>query len=277
MNLTLENTMSIWTYNNQTPSVNREAISQENCLYCNARLDVLPESYDEEREGREAITQVAACPICGWWKVLRLDVYGEYMDWINYDNEAFEFEGGKRDNQLSGAIGSLRELDLEDIKSPLEEVRNYLAAKYEDRFKVHPRLFEQTVASVFRDTGHKAIITAYSGDGGIDVILEGPNNTTIGVQVKRYKNSIKVEQIRSLAGALILGGHTKGVFVTTAGYQAGASKVAEQLAVRGFPIELVDAAKFYDALCLAQRNKYRSANERNTPFYALDVAKLKSL
>jgi len=55
-----------------------------------------------------------------------------------------------------------------------------------------------TVASVFRDCGFHARVTSYSGDGGIEVILER-GDETIGVQVKRYKSAIDAEQIRSLA------------------------------------------------------------------------------
>jgi restriction system protein len=54
-------------------------------------------------------------------------------------------------------------------------------------------MFEETVASVFRSLGYDATVTAYSGDGGIDVILH-KGEERIGVQVKRYRNSISVEQ-----------------------------------------------------------------------------------
>lgn len=47
------------------------------------------------------------------------------------------------------------------------------------------------------------------------VILDGKGNKTIGVQVKRYKNSIRVSQIREFAGALIENDMTKGIFITT--------------------------------------------------------------
>lgn len=84
-------------------------------------------------------------------------------------------------------------------------------------FEAHPKLFEDVVCSVFRDFGWNARVTACSGDDGIDVVLDGESDSTVGVQVKRYKKEKKIEaeQIRSLAGALLVNGHTKGIFVTT--------------------------------------------------------------
>jgi restriction system protein len=148
--------------------------------------------------------------------------------------------------------GSLRRLDLSNSELPLEQVRDYLTARFEARFEVHPRVFEDVVASVFRDQGYEARVTAYSNDGGIDVILEYGKESTIGVQVKRYKEKITVAQIRELTGALVIGGHAKGIFVTTSEFQSGAFSTAAASAYRGFPIELVDAPRFFEELKIAQ-------------------------
>jgi restriction system protein len=148
-------------------------------------------------------------------------------------------------------------LDTPDLHEPLAEVRKYLLQCYEKRFDIHPRLFERTVASVFRDLGYRVTLTAYSGDGGIDVVLRR-RNQTIGVQVKRYRNAIEAEQIRSFAGALVLSGQTRGVFVTTSRFQKGATNAAELFKRRGLLIELTDSQAFFDKLGLAQIEVERS-------------------
>jgi restriction system protein len=79
------------------------------------------------------------------------------------------------------------------------------------------------VGSVFADLGFESIVTGYQNDGGIDVILKDRMGSTIGVQVKRYRNRIDVRSIRELAGALLAGGMTRGIFVTTSDYTAGSS------------------------------------------------------
>lgn len=142
---------------------------------------------------------------------------------------------------------------------PHEEVVNYLAARYDDRLKVHPRKFEEVVAAVFRGLGYQTRVTSYSCDGGIDVFMDGPDNVFIGVQVKRSRNSISVGQIRELTGALVLQGVTRGIFVTTSHFTAAARKEAGLAALRGIPVELVDAYKLFDALKIGRIKSYQSA------------------
>jgi len=137
-------------------------------------------------------------------------------------------------------------------------MRNYMCAKQDSIFDVHPRMLEDIVCSIFKDLGWNARATAYSGDGGIDVILDGQDGNTVGIQVKRYKKErrIEAEQIRSLAGALMQGGHTKGIFVATSNYRTGAKRTAQELTEIGVAIELIDAERFLGMLGIAQQNAF---------------------
>jgi restriction system protein len=244
--------MSIWTYTPRRRDVSEEQVRSHFCLYCQTPLTRIDEKEwrgptDINRGG----TLVDACLTCGWWTVWR------------YHADPYYPELG---TNSSGTVGVLRELDLTDITQPLEDVQAFLTAKFESRHSIDPKLFEHTVASVFRNLGYSSRVTAYTNDAGIDVILDGPNDTTIGVQVKRYRNTIKAEHIRALLGALILGGHTSGVFVTTSSFQSGAFKAARQAASWGMPIELIDSSRFYDALKIAQRTTYTNIDDPTAPF-----------
>lgn len=159
----------------------------------------------------------------------------------------------KRNHHIDfkSAYGLLKPLDLTDISIPITDVRNYLAARYDARFCVDPYRFEEIVASVFRDAGYRARVTNRSGDWGIDVFLDGSNGSLIGVQVKRWKDSIAVEQITAPTGALVINDCTEGIFVTASQFQPGAVTAADLSSVRGFPIELIDAKRFYEILQLA--------------------------
>ena len=199
----------------------------EDC-YLNLRM----ETKDEE-------IRLDYCPICGWWRVVK-DVCVCAEQWQIWDI-------------FFGLSGKLKTLDLTDINQPIAEVKNFLIAKYDSRFFVNPRLFEEAVASVFKGIGYDVNVTGYSNDGGIDVVLEKDQNSKIGVQVKRYKNKIKVEQIRAFAGALILSNFAKGIFVTTSDFQPGAVKASEIFTRKTLPIELINARKFYDALKISQK------------------------
>jgi restriction system protein len=267
--------MAIWIHSDTSDFISSEIFGSTKCLYCNSNLDFLKTLYGEYFHGEEFspkseeyLIKIAVCPICGWWKVHEIHVDDEHLDFYDMPGASV-----RRSHIEYGAIGSLRELDIKDLHQPIEAVRQYLAAKYNKRFQVHPKLFEETVASVFRDLNYKARVTAYSGDDGIDIILDGPDDSLIGVQVKRYKNTIKVEQIRSLAGALLIGGYTKGIFVTTSFFQPGAKRTVDLSALRGIPIELINATDFYDALQIAQRNRY-TMNDNDAPFFNIPSSKL---
>jgi len=187
----------------------------------------------------EVFVDVSICPACGWWSIGKqatLDSPAQIWD------------------LFFRAEGALCSLDLSDIDVQIQEIRSFLMATYESRFDIHPRRFEEVVGSVFGDLGYDVAVTAYSRDGGIDIVLCNQSGERIGVQVKRYRHSIKVEQIRSFAGALILGGFVRGIFVTTSDYQSGTHVVSQQAAKMGVPIELFDAVAFYRALGIAQLN-----------------------
>jgi restriction system protein len=242
--------MSIWRYADRVLEIAniKSALAASECPFCRSGLELLREDiHGGSLSPRfNSIEKLWACPICGWWKGHRTS---------STSNRDF-----RRSNEW-GAAASLQQLNLKDLSLPIEEVRAYLAAKYEARFDLHPRLLELVVASVFRDHGYLAETTAYSNDGGIDVVLRGKDEERIGVQVKRYRKSIEVEQIRSFAGALLLKGLTKGVFVTTSTFQRGAGEASATAASMGYSIELQDATKFLDSLRIAQREMYESAQD----------------
>jgi len=216
------------------------------CHFCGTALRKFEQELSESAVSPDDIflsaSQMAGvCPECGWWTVVR-------------DEHTYLAAAGLgQTNLVLAAAGSLRNFSCADVTVPIEHVRQYLRAKYESRFDLHPRVFEETVASVFGDLGYTARTTAYTGDGGIDIVLLDQSGNEIGVQVKRWRRSIDVEQIRSLVGALVLKGSTRGIFVTTSSFQKGASSTASVAELMGHPIELIDGARFLDALGIANR------------------------
>jgi hypothetical protein len=208
------------------------------CPFCERPvLDLLrtaPEEVRDNRGGEISTSRAAICLRCGWNSAVSL---------------CRSWDGGWISYMLRGMTASLQELGSQDISLHIYEVKRYLQAHYKDRFRIHPRLFEEVVASVFRDLGFEAVVTGYSNDGGLDIILER-DGQRIGVQVKRYKHLIKIEQLRSLAGALVLAGLTRGIFVTTSGFQRGAAATRRRLAGRGYRVEFLNAQRFYEALGL---------------------------
>lgn len=242
--------MSIWEHpdSHHHPAHIRALIGLTECPYCRSTLRVLPATHvpcTVTSFSKQPPTKgdLRPCRCCGWWSVWKAWCPGFGLE-VRY-----------------GSAGLLRDLDLGSLETPVSEVRAYLAAKYEARFSVHPRLFEETVGSVFRDLGYAAVVTGYSNDGGVDVILHDAQGRLIGVQVKRYRNTISVEQIRVLAGVLLIRGYAKGVFVTTSSFSRPGEEEARMAGRHGYPIELLNARRFFGLLKLAQREQYSGPDE----------------
>jgi restriction system protein len=244
----------MWEHREASRLVTLDAVFSDDCIYCGTPLLRLP-SASFTKDEKRLFVQLSICPHCGWWSVYRVHQN-------EYPRTAGIAEG------YSGAVGCLMQLDLTDISLPIDEVRKYLSVKGDSIFDVHPKKLEEIVCSIFNDVGCKARATAYAGDRGIDVILDSCDGSTIGVQVKRYKKErrIEAEQIRSLAGALMLGGHTKGIFVATSNYRSGAKRAAEDLTAIGLPIELINAEGFLKMLGIAQHNSFEFKQDKITSY-----------
>ena len=252
--------MSIWRHATETPLTPWYFRDRQKCPFCSERLRDIGSvpHHDNTEFAIDHGVDAECCPVCGWWKLTR-SVQGTFSESDPYTPDSYS-------HRTYAAIASLRALDLASDRTPLDEVRQYLLAREEAKYALHPRLFEETVASVFADFGYEATVTSYSGDGGVDIILNGANGEVIGVQVKRWKNAIEVAQIRELVGALVLGGLTNGVFVTTSDFQSGCHGVASEAENVGLPIALVNGTTFLDYLRIAQIQTFSDYDLTQPPF-----------
>lgn len=248
--------MTIWRYSTATNEDLHQLFVHRACVFCGSRIEVLHnrEEFNGSdgplyRRGFQTRRKVEICQLCGWWRVK--DNVTEICS-----QSGIKLVGP----YTAGAAGSLKRLSLRDISTPIDEVRSYLLARQEARFDLHPRLFELTVASAFGDLGYEVKVTAYSNDGGIDVILE-KSGEEIGVQVKCYHQKVGVEQIRELVGALVLRDARTGIFVTTSDYTRGSKSARNCYAERGYDLELISGERFLRALGITQRPRYSSYSE----------------
>jgi len=225
-----------------------QSLPADKCAYCSLSLvrwdGKKPDVIGSSNAWSHPIVMV--CNSCGWWYVT---FFVSESIWPN--DTIFKY----------ATAGQLKPLDVNDISVPLSELRKYLLAKRDARFQINPKRFEDIVGGIFR-------VTSYSGDKGIDVAaLDGSSNTFIGIQVKRYKNKIEAEQIRSFVGALMLGGYSKGVFVTTSAFRTGAIETVGQSAALGLPIELWDGDNFIEKLGIERRPAYKGIDDESAPFH----------
>ncbi|UDF14745.1 restriction endonuclease [Antiquaquibacter oligotrophicus] len=116
-----------------------------------------------------------------------------------------------------------------------------------------PHVLERLVRDVLRDHLDCDVVhVGRSGDGGIDLLIVDADRPR-AVQVKRRSRNRaeSVSQIREFLGALLLGGHMKGIFVTTAPAfsrdSIRAADAARRLALVS-EIELVDGGALQEII-----------------------------
>ncbi len=257
----MQEAITIWQYDELSKHPHK-GLRVAKCVFCDISLKLLTAEHREthlDPAGEWLQTSLAwrdavqVCDSCGWWvvekSVTNQDIHGQVT-------------------RIYRAVPSLKRLALSDVSVPTEELKQYLTRNYHARFEIHPKKYEELVASVFRNAGYHVRVTSYSGDDGIDLFLFDANNKElVGVQVKRYRGKIEAGQIRELAGALILNGLTKGVFVTTSEYQKGAKITAERYHDQGVGITLIDAKRFYEKLELATRRPYTELMDPSAPYF----------
>jgi restriction system protein len=246
--------VALWEYRDAARDLDWDSVSSPNCLFCNQVLlhsrPLDPWDVDDPTMGSVLVGDIRLCRTCGWWSASR----SEGASWPVGNDIVSSVTG-------YGAMGSLKELGLPDIQVPLWEAREFLTKRFERRCELDPRLVQETVVSVFESLGYQVQATAFRNDGGIDGVLSRNTEPPIGIQVKRTKNKIEAEQIRSFAGALLLHDKTVGVYVTMSSFTAGAQSTAANFKDRLLRIELVDAARFLEALGIAQRAELPSREQ----------------
>jgi restriction system protein len=136
-------------------------------------------------------------------------------------------EKGKTNPEDSEIINSSPQ-DLIDrgFRQIEAQVKSELLEKLKN---IDPFYFEKVILKLLKKMGYGDFIeTSKTGDGGIDGII---NEDKLGldkiyIQAKRYdSNKVREKDIRNFIGAMS-GDTTKGVFVTTSQFDAGAVKKA---------------------------------------------------
>lgn len=94
---------------------------------------------------------------------------------------------------------------------------------------MHPKRFEEFVASYFAAIGYTASTTPYVGDGGVDVQgeldAEGLARVMLRIQVKRTKSNVGIDTVLKTRGALAV--DEQGAIIALGGFTSQASAEAE--------------------------------------------------
>src|SRR6266516_2952333 len=126
------------------------------------------------------------------------------------------------------------------------ELLDRLARFPEDRFRLHPRLFEETVAELLDKMGYEVRLTPRSGDKGRDIIAHIKTPVTpilMLVECKRYaeKRLVGPEPITRFCFRLFDDSANLAMVVTTSSFQPVAKETANS---RGYQISLKEGEEF---------------------------------
>lgn len=89
------------------------------------------------------------------------------------------------------------------------------------------RQFEVEVANLLTLMGHKVVLTSYTADKGVDIIISSEQGKTF-VQCKAHRKPIGPGTVRDLWGTMHDGGAMEGWIVSTSGYSIGARMFAQE-------------------------------------------------
>lgn len=215
--------------------------------------DTYAEHRDVQSDFNVEDVQFRCCPVCGWWCIVQDIHYQASRPYI-----AFNW-----------ASGCLHKHESRHVSTPVRELRQILCANYELRTAIDPLRLEGVVRSIFSSLGCYVEIAKPYQDGGIDIFGWDREGVPFGVQVKRYRNKVRIEEVRAFLGALLLQGFLRGVFVTTSGFTRGVTGLQHQARLKGIQLSCIDASRLLEMLKVAQVKDFDVADARK---HALEYA-----
>lgn len=129
-------------------------------------------------------------------------------------------------------INDPRFIEEQDIISGLNEATNFI--------DLTAGAFEQLITNLFNAMGFAAYPTQRSKDGGVDCIAYYKKPIIGGkfvIQAKRWTNTVQVDAVRDLFGAMDHERANKGILITTSKFGPACYKFADKK-----PMELIDGS-----------------------------------
>lgn len=115
--------------------------------------------------------------------------------------------------------------------------------------RMPPAEFEALIGTLLGRLGFEDVtVTAYRGDGGIDVrgtrVTADVIRTRMAVQAKRWKKNVQAPDVQNVRGSL--GTHEQGLIITTSDFSKGAREEAER--PDATPVALMDGEQLVKLL-----------------------------
>jgi len=160
-----------------------------------------------------------------------------------------DFYTEEREKDTSNGIETINSSPQDLIDKGFTIIETQLKNELLEKLKsIDPYYFEKVILTLLKRMGYGDFVeTPKSGDGGIDGIINEDNLglDKIYIQAKRYVDTkVREKDIRDFIGAMS-GDTSKGVFVTTSGFDKGAIQKAHDA---HHTIILIDGQKLVDLM-----------------------------
>lgn len=168
---------------------------------------------------------------------------------IEDESNMFDFYSDEKSKGISNNTEIKNSTPQDLIDRGFSEIESHVKNELLEKLKtIDPYYFEKVILILLKEMGYGDFVeTSKSGDGGIDGII---NEDKLGldkiyIQAKRYGDSkVREKEIRNFIGAMS-GDTSKGVFVTTSEFDAGAIQKAHDA---HHTIILIDGKKLVDLM-----------------------------
>lgn len=205
-----------------------------------ATVDCVKAGWFEKVKGRWSVTDVGKSAYETWSdpEEFYRQAVKLYNEWKASQPDSVQVGDGKPDEQ---SVEKAANITLEEAEEQAwNEIEHYLLG-------MKPYDFQDLVAALLKGMGyHVAWVAPPGKDGGIDIFAWndplGTRPPRIKVQVKRQKDAVNVEGLRSFLA--VLGEDDVGLFVSTGGFTKDASSEARTQDKR--KVTLIDLEKLFD-------------------------------
>ncbi len=224
------------------------AFELHRCPNCAQHLELFTSSDDAPTDPEHRVWFVhdlLLCKSCGWWQVRHRSCEGSAWPGATYAYDHHSL---------------LDEVDIAGTDAAVEDIRAHLMQRWQDRRLIAAGKAEELIAALLREhlgcDVYATTANVNSPDGGIDLLVASDGGEILyAVQVKRRVSgdTESVHEVRNFVGALVVEGHSKGIFVTTASrFTTDAARIAQSsnLIRHRLALELVAGERLLEILGL---------------------------
>jgi hypothetical protein len=238
----------IWQYRSTTDAapILERAFRAKACPCClESSPLVVAEREADAGKVVSSYLEVSVCRSCGWWLASR----------DSWDSSCGSVpERALRSTKATGA--ALQKYGEGPKGAELHHLRDEIEKHLKSDGKSDAwAAMEDATLAILKSMGYRAVATARSKDGGVDVLMEHPALGMVYTQIKHSKNKIGVRVLRELVGTLCIKRVNDGLLVTSSRFTRGTEDERDEAADHGKVVELVEGAKFLAALNLTARDK----------------------